>query len=113
MRAEGELLRNMWLFPTAQGATAAQARTRLATTLRVFGLRLAGIEALGTARHTIVHRLLEIRVYRAIPGSAAGRSPKPKAPVRWLTPGQLARAPLPTLTRKIAAVAGNTLVPGR
>jgi A/G-specific adenine glycosylase len=107
-RANGTLLRGMWLFPSAEAASPAMARARLSRALRAFGLRLQGAEPLGAARHTIVHRLLDIRVYRAVPtevgpGDRNGERAAPE--MRWLTPAELSRAPLPTLTRKIAAVA--------
>ncbi len=101
VRAHGELLRKMWLFPSAEGATAAEARARLARRVAKLGLRLASGEPVAVARHTIVNRHLEIAVY---PAARAARATS--APVRWLTPRALASAPIPTLTRRIALAAG-------
>ena len=100
-RADGSRLGGMFLFPAAEAATPAAARTRLVRRLREIGLRLAGRDPLGEARHTIMNRLLQIRVYRAVPN---GDVEKWDA-ARWLSPPEIARAPLPTLTRKIAAAA--------
>jgi len=108
-RAEGTLLKGMWLFPAAEADSPRAARSRLSRELGRVGLRLDG-ELIGETRHTIVHRRLEIRVYRAV---AARRSPQvrkgagPAPRTRWLTPSELVRAAVPTLTRKIAAVAGR------
>ena len=109
-RAEGTLLKRMWLFPAAEADSPRAARSRLSRALGKMGLRLDG-ELVGETRHTIVHRRLEIRVYRAV---AAARRPPPfrkgAAPplgTRWLTPSELARAAVPTLTRKIAAAASR------
>ena len=107
-RAEGELLRGLWLFPSAEGATAAAARARLARRVEKLGLRLTARAPIASARHTIVHRLLEIAVYPAERAAAAAAAPEG---VRWLTPGALAAAPIPTLTRRIAIAAG--FLPGR
>jgi len=99
----------MWLFPAAEADSPRAARSRLSREIGRVGLRLDG-ELIGETRHTIVHRRLEIRVYRAV---AARRSPPfrkgagPPPGTRWLTPSELARAAVPTLTRKIAAAAGH------
>ena len=100
-RANGSRLGGMFLFPAAEAATAGTARARLDRRLRGMGLRLGGNGPLGEARHTLMNRLLEIRIYRAVRNG--GKTP---ASARWLSPLELARAPLPTLTRKIAAAAG-------
>ncbi|MET0620045.1 MAG: NUDIX domain-containing protein, partial [Thermoanaerobaculia bacterium] len=101
MRSDGELLRRMWLFPSAEGATAGSARARLARRLAKLGLRLVSDAPVAAARHTIVHRRLEIAVYPAVPASHAASNG-----VRWLTAKALAAAPIPTLTRRIAVAAG-------
>ncbi len=109
-RANENLLRGMWLFPSAEASSPRAARARLSRALRALGLRLAGAEPVGTARHTIVHRRLEIRVYLAVPGRRARPSrnaSKPGPELRWLTPAALAQVPVPTLTRKIAAAVGG------
>ncbi len=108
-RAEGTLLKRMWLFPAAEADSHRAARSRLSRALGRMGLRLDG-ELVGETRHTIVNRRLEIRVYRAIAARRPPPSPKGAAPppgTRWLTPSELARAAVPTLTRKIAAAASR------
>jgi adenine-specific DNA glycosylase len=59
------------------------------------------------ARHTIVHRRLEIRVYsaRVRTGNKKSEIRNPKS-VRWFTAARLSTAAIPTLTRRIAAAAG-------
>jgi A/G-specific adenine glycosylase len=108
VRAEGELLRRMWLFPSAEGATAGAARALLERRAAKLGLRLVSNAPLASTRHTIVNRRLEIAVYRAARASAAT-----SAAVRWLTPKALAAAPIPTLTRRIAEAAGFLPANGR
>jgi A/G-specific adenine glycosylase len=103
-RANGSRLGGMFLFPAAEAMTPGAARARLGRRLRAIGLRL-GDGPLGETRHTIMNRLLEICVYGAV--SNGGANPDG---ARWLSPAELARAPLPTLTRKIAAAA-NLAVP--
>ncbi len=112
-RESGTLLRGLWLFPAAEGRSPAAARRALARALPGLGLRLAGARAVATARHTIVNRLLDIRIYRAAPRAESGGMPerRPEA-MRWLTPGALARSAIPTLTRRIASAALEG-VPGR
>ena len=105
-RADGELLRGLWLFPSAEGATAEAARALLARRVAKLGLRLTARAPIASARHTIVHRRLDIAVYpaeRSVVAALEG--------VRWLTPRALAAAPIPTLTRRIAMAAG--FLPGR
>ena len=104
-RAEGTLLRGLWLFPSSEGATPAKARARLARHAATFGLRLFAREPVATARHTIMHRQLEIAVYPAV-AARADSAAASGGSVRWLTPNALAAAPIPTLTRRIAIAAG-------
>ena len=109
LREKGALLRGLWLFPSAEAGTTAAARARLARALLPLGLRFSPGAPVAAARHTMVHRLLDIRVYRAekVPSRRRGVRPlRGQTPARWLTPERLARAPIPTLTRKIAAAAG-------
>jgi A/G-specific adenine glycosylase len=98
--AKGELLRGLWLFPSAEGATAAAARSHLVRRVAKLGLRLTARAPVAWAHHTIVHRRLDIAVYPAVGAAAAPDG------VRWLTPRALAAAPIPTLTRRIAIAAG-------
>ena len=108
VRAEGELLRRMWLFPSAEGTTVGAARALLVRRVARLGLRLVSNAPLASTRHTIVNRRLEIAVYPALRASAAT-----SAVVRWLTAKALAAAPIPTLTRRIAEAAGFLPANGR
>lgn len=104
VRETGALLRGMWLFPSAEAPSPRAARRRLARALPALGLRLEGSRPLGATRHTIVHRVLDIRAFPAVPLPARAAAEPPD--VRWLTPEALDRAAIPTLTRRIAAAAG-------
>ncbi len=114
-RESRALLRGLWLFPAAEGRSPQAARMALSRALPVLGLRLAGPGAVATARHTIVNRRLDIRVYRAVPRAAAGagRPAGSTTVVRWLTPEALARSAIPTLTRRIASAALGKDLPRR
>ena len=69
------------------------------------GLALRSRAPIGRARHTMVSRAFAIAVYPAILArSAAGRPATAQS--RWFRPSDLARAAVPTLTRKIASAAG-------
>jgi A/G-specific adenine glycosylase len=112
-----ELLRGLWLFPCAQADSPARALERLRVLARGLGLLLARGGPIGQTRHTIVHRRLEIAIYRAIPSARPrARNPDPatrNSPgVRWHTCEQLQTAAIPTLTRRIA-VAADFLAAGR
>ena len=100
--SQKELLRDLWLFPSAEGISPARALARLRVAARSLGLRIATGGPIGRTRHTIMHRRLEIAVY------GASRIAKTKArlppTVRWLTPAELEVAAIPSLTRRIAAV---------
>ncbi len=107
VRSAEDPLRGLWLFPSAQGDSPQRALARLRVAARGLGLRLARGGPVGMTRHTLVHRILEIAAYRA------DLSPDPKSesrdprPVRWLTAAQLQTAAIPTLTRRIAVIAGS------
>ena len=110
-----ELLRGLWLFPSAQADSPAGALARLRVAARGLGLLLGRGGPIGQARHTIVHRRLEIAIYRALPAtrSQTRNVPGTRNPgVRWLASGQLRTAAIPTLTRRIA-VAANFLPSAR
>jgi len=100
-----ELLRGLWLFPCAQADSPARALARLRVAARGLGLLLERGGPIGQTRHTIVHRRLEIAIYRALPPNPKSEFRNPKS-VRWLTSGQLQTAAIPTLTRRIAVAAG-------
>ena len=104
VRRQGRLLSGMWDFSSAEGATLEKARRALCATVKPFGLRLSA-RPVGHARHTIVNRRLAITVFSAHPESPTANHQSP-TPSRWFRPGELQRAAIPTLTRKIAKAAG-------
>jgi A/G-specific adenine glycosylase len=98
VRRRSSWLDGLWEFPSAEGASAPAARRRLADRIEELGLELAAAPAIGSARHAVVNRRIEISVFRAYRtrprGGRAGA-------VRWFLPRELDDAALPTLTRKI------------
>jgi A/G-specific adenine glycosylase len=105
-RREGSLLGGMWEFPSATGATPAQALRRLRRQLSALGARLTAVHPVGRAGHTVVHRRLAIRVYPAeLELPAAARFAR-RAGHRWFRAADLKRAAVPALTRKVAEAAG-------
>lgn len=106
VRGDAALLGGLWQFPSAEGATPAAARRALVSRLAGLGLELIPRAAPVVARHTIVHRRLEIRVYgarlRATNSKFQIRNSKS---FRWFTAPGLDTAAIPTLTRRIAAAA--------
>jgi A/G-specific adenine glycosylase len=107
VRGESSPLRGLWQFPSAEGATPAEAARRLARTLRPLGVALDRRGTVGSASHTIMNRRLEIRVYPARDAGENRRSEtrSPKS-LRWFTPERLNAAAIPTLTRRVARAAG-------
>ncbi len=109
VRETRPLLRGLWLFPSADAPSAAEARGHLARALAALGLRLSTSTPIGSSRHTIVNRRLDIRVYGAVSLSGGARERQPAArtntETRWLSPESLDRAAIPTLTRRIAEAA--------
>jgi A/G-specific adenine glycosylase len=105
VRRSATLLDRLWEFPSADAKTRASARRALARKLSPLGLSLKG-GALGTARHTIVNRRLTIEVFPAsLNPKSKIQNPK-SSDSRWFTARELARAAIPTLTRKVAQTAG-------
>jgi A/G-specific adenine glycosylase len=107
VRGTSSPLRGLWQFPSAEGATPAAAARRLGRALRPLGLALDRRGDVASARHTIMNRRLDIRVYPARdetrkPAAAPGRTKS----VRWFTPERLEAAAIPTLTRRVARAAG-------
>ncbi|MDQ5856800.1 MAG: NUDIX domain-containing protein [Acidobacteriota bacterium] len=103
VRRRSTWLGGLWEFPCGEAESDAASRTNLERRLRPLGLELTDEPALGTARHAVVNRRIEITVYRA--RARAGR-PRPASPrMRWFRPADLADAAIPTLTRKVAAAA--------
>ena len=112
VRADGSLLSRLWRFPSAEADRPDAARSALAEDLARYGLRLAQAPPVGSARHTIMNRRISVRVYGA-EGSAAARedaipdvASDGRRGLKWMSPRELDRAAIPTLTRKIAAAAG-------
>ena len=99
------LLEGLWEFPCAQATTRARARRALAKRIRPLGLRLGG-PAFGMATHAVVNRRLSIEVLPAAVNSNSEIRNSRSSAIRWLTPRQLDRAAIPTLTWKVARVAG-------
>jgi A/G-specific adenine glycosylase len=100
------LLARMWRHPFGEGRTPADARQRLETELSRLGLALLSRRPTGSARHTMVNRNFSIRVYSAALSRTGSRRAGPAERLGWFRPSDLARAAVPTLTRKVAAAAG-------
>ena len=107
-RRRARLLAGLWEFPTAEGNTPGAARRRLAAKVRSLGLDLDRL-ALGKTRHTVVNRRLCIEVFPAVSETRSAIPDSGLPGTRWFTPRQLAGAAIPTLTRKVARVAGFLL----
>jgi A/G-specific adenine glycosylase len=93
-------LDGLWEFPSAEGATKPQARRRLARRITGLGLELVDSGPIGSARHAVVNRRIDISIFRACRVSGPGRA---SSAGRWFLPRELDDAAVPTLTRKIAA----------
>jgi A/G-specific adenine glycosylase len=105
VRRRATLLDRLWEFPSADAKTRVTARRRLRRKLADLGLSL-DVGALGSARHTVVNRRLTIEVFPASRNPRSKiRNPK-SSDSRWFTASELARAAIPTLTRKVAHAAG-------
>jgi len=111
VRGEAARLGGLWQFPAAEGRTAAEAAARLRQTVEKLGLVLADAAPIAATRHTMVHRRLEIRVYRAEVRDPESEVRGP-ATTRWFSPARLESAAIPTLTRRIADAAGFLARPG-
>ena len=105
VRRRASFLDGLWEFPSGDGTTGANARRRLAGKIRSLGFSLER-RALGTARHTVVNRRISIEVFPAFPDPGSRIRNPGSADIRWFTARELARAAIPTLTRKVARAAG-------
>jgi len=105
VRRRASFLDGLWEFPSGDGTTGAAARRRLAGKGRSLGFSLER-RALGTARHTVVNRRISIEVFPASPDPESRIQNPGSADIRWFTARELARAAIPTLTRKVARAAG-------
>lgn len=101
-RRKGSFLEGLWEFPCGEGESSREARRRLEQEARKLGIALDARAPIATASHTVVNRRLAIRIFRGRPR----RVPEAAPALRWFTPEALARAAIPTLTRKIGVAAG-------
>jgi A/G-specific adenine glycosylase len=110
-RRRESILKGLWEFPCGEGASLRQARRRLEEEARRHGVALGSSAPIGEASHTVLNRRLRIRIYRG----RIRRAPLNSGAFRWFTPQALARAAIPTLTRKIGAAVGflPTTAPAR
>ena len=106
LRRRGGFLDGLWEFPSGPpaGPSRRAARAGLARTLASLGLS-RDPEPVASVRHTVVNRRLEIEVFRAR-GKRAPLLGESEPNARWFSSRQLARAAIPTLTRKIARSVG-------
>jgi A/G-specific adenine glycosylase len=104
VRRRSTWLDGLWEFPSGEAASPPAARRALARRLAPLDLVLTGSAPIGRARHAVVNRRLEIRVFpaRENPGAVPGGD---SHGARWFLPSDLESAAVPTLTRKIAAAA--------
>ena len=105
LRRRGGFLDGLWEFPSGPvaGPSRRAARAGLTRTLSSLGLA-RDPEPIASVRHTVVNRRLEIEVFRARGRRQPLAESVPAA--RWFSSRQLARAAIPTLTRKIARSVG-------
>lgn len=103
VRRRSTWLDGLWEFPSAEAASDGASRRRLVRRVRALGLELSDEPALGTARHVVVNRRIDITVFRARVRTGVPRQPTPRS--RWFRPAEMADAAIPTLTRKVAAAA--------
>jgi A/G-specific adenine glycosylase len=105
VRRRASFLEGMWEFPSgpASGWSRRSARARLTAALSALGVSREAAPV-AAVRHTVVNRRLEIEVFRGRSSNGAACRMPPGA--RWFTPGELGRAAIPTLTRKIARSVG-------
>lgn len=101
-RRRGSLLDGLWEFPCGEGGSSGEARRKLEQEARKLGITVAAEAPIATASHTVVNRRLAIRIFRGRPRRATEAAPA----LRWFTPEALARAAIPTLTRKIGVAVG-------
>jgi adenine-specific DNA glycosylase len=106
---EGVLFSRMWQFPAVEVKhnALAELTKHLRTTLGVNGIRL---EALAEARHGVTFRNVTLLPFLAcvdqLPANSAGRG-------RVLPLKSIARVPISSATRKIAAAAASTHISRR
>ncbi len=104
VRRRGSFLEGMWEFPSgpARDGNRRAARAGLSRALAGLGLRRSRAP-FASARHTVVRRRLEIEIFRAR-GAFRPNGDAPAA--RWFTARELARAAIPSMTRKVATSVG-------
>ncbi|HEV2424084.1 MAG TPA: A/G-specific adenine glycosylase [Terriglobia bacterium] len=98
------LMEDLWNFPSAFGASAAEARARLETRLAdLCGAPAALGAEIARVRHSVTYRQIHVRVYRGF------LNDPPPAGFRWLPASEFGRAAVSQLTRKIAAASSTAL----
>lgn len=100
-RRDRTVLRGLWEFPDCEPRRGVGAAGALAQAFQKdFGLRLLVGEPIGSVRHAIMNRKLEITVFEA---RVEGRPRRSTAAgeLRWLFPGSLRAYPLTGVTRKV------------
>ena len=106
VRGRASPLSGLWRFPSAESDAPGAALSALAEELAGYGLELSADPPIGEARHGIMNRRISIRVYGVREnGQGTGEVSRGDS-ARWMSPRELDRAAIPTLTRKIARVAG-------
>ena len=104
-RRDGYAARNVGIS-LRSGVLEAPAAAREGALSRALGARaFARTVPIAAVRHTVVNRRLEIEVFRG-PARTGEPPPAERPAARWFSPPELARAAIPTLTRKIAEAAG-------
>jgi A/G-specific adenine glycosylase len=98
------LMTDLWNFPSAFGASIAEARLRLEAKLGSLGAAPTSLDLeVARVRHNVTYRQILVRVYRAsLPGLTL-------AGVRWLPLSHFDDAAVSQLARKIANAAADAL----
>ncbi len=98
------LMPDLWNFPSAFGASIADARQRLETKLADLTGGPASLNLeVARVRHNVTYRQIDVRVYRA------SLSSLPRNGFRWLAAADLGRAAVSQLARKIAEASASAL----
>ena len=106
-RREGRLMGRMWEVPqtSLEGRGLADLVPEL---LSVHGLHVVPGALVSRGRHAITFRRIRIEGYRA---RLRRRPPEDPERFRWVTPAELARLPISSLTRKVIAGASRPQMP--
>lgn len=106
-RREGRLMGRMWEVPqtSLEGRGLADLVPEL---LSVHGLHIVPGALLSRGRHAITFRRIRVETYRA---RLRRRPPADPERYRWVSPAELGRLPISSLTRKVIAGAGRPQMP--